>query len=54
MVSLETDESASALDSELAMAAELRRLGEDDPLSSLPPPKPSILALVDKECGTVS
>jgi hypothetical protein len=54
MVSLETDESASALDSELAMAAELRRLGEDDPLSSLPPPKPSVLALVDKECGTVS
>ena len=53
MISLETDESESALESELALAAELRRLGEPDSLSALPLPSPRILALVDRVCGTV-
>ena len=53
MISLETDESKSALESELALAAELRRLGEPDPLSALPIPSPRTLALVDRLCGPV-
>jgi hypothetical protein len=53
MVSLETDESEGALESELALAAELRRLGEPTPLSTLPLPSPRTLALVDRVCGTV-
>jgi hypothetical protein len=53
MISLETDESEGALESELALAAELRRLGDPDPLSALPLPSARTQALVDRLCGPV-